>query len=98
MVVLSINLITADPSVRGGRPVIAGTSIRVADIVAAKLFHNRTPDDLALDYGLTLAQVYAALAYYYEHKAEIDHDVRQNSARVTAAKEKRLGSRRALLP
>ncbi len=95
----SINLIASDPDVRGGRPCIAGTGIRVLDIVAAMLFHDQTPAEIAEAYALSLAQVHAALAYYYEHKAEIDADLREQIARGREYKEKRVGSRgAALLP
>jgi len=95
----SINLIASDPEVRGGRPCIAGTGIRVLDIVAAMLFHDQTPAEIAEAYALSLAQVHAALAYYYEHKAEIDADLREQVARGREYREKRVGSRgAALLP
>jgi uncharacterized protein (DUF433 family) len=89
--VLSIDLIASDPAVRGGRPCIAGTGIRVMDLAAAKVFHYQTPDDLATAYDLSLAQVYAALAYYYDHKAEIDTDIREQSALIQAFKDKQRG-------
>lgn len=91
--ILSIDLIISDPQIRNGRPVIRGTTLRVSDLVTAKLFHNRTPDELAADYALSLAQVYAALAYYYDHKEEIDADIRQQLAFAKEAKEKGLGQR-----
>ena len=90
---LSINLISSDPKVRGGRPCIAGTGIRVLDIVAVMLFHDQTPAEIAEAYALSLAQVHAALAYYYEHKAEIDADIREQIARGREFKEKRVGSK-----
>jgi hypothetical protein len=37
--------------------------------------------------------VHAALAYYYEHKAEIDQDLREQIARAREFKEKRIGSK-----
>lgn len=37
------------------RVLIVGTTITVADI--AKIFHQRTPDEIANDYDLTLPQV-----------------------------------------
>ena len=74
--VLSINLITTNPDVRGGRPCIAGTGLRVTDVVIAHLFHDQTPDEIAAGYAVSLASVHAALAYYYEHKSEIDEDIR----------------------
>ncbi len=91
--VLSINLIASDPQVRGGRPCIAGTGIRVSDVAIATVFHNQSPDEIAASYALTLAQVHAALAYYYEHKAEIDEDVRQQIATARALKERNVGNR-----
>lgn len=38
-VIQSIDLITKNPSVRGGKPCIAGTGLRVTDLVIAHLFH-----------------------------------------------------------
>ena len=98
-VIQSINLIASTPTVRGGRPCIAGTGLRVIDVVMAHLFHQRTPSEIASDYGISLAQVHAALAYYYEHKPAIDADLRQQVAISREYKEKRIGSREpSLLP
>lgn len=88
----SINLIASDPDVRDGRPCIAGTGIRVLDVVAVMLFHDQTPSEIADAYALSLAQVHAALAYYYEHKAEIDADIREQITKTEEYKEKRVGS------
>jgi uncharacterized protein (DUF433 family) len=68
--------ITADPDVCHGRPCIAGTRVRVMDIVAA---HEQgvTPAELQEHFAtrpLTLAEIYAALAYYNDHKDEIEAD------------------------
>lgn len=76
-IVLSIDLISKNPSIRGGRACLAGTGLRVIDIVMASIFHSRTPGEIAVDYGITLAQTHAALAYYYVHKPELDEDIRQ---------------------
>ena len=59
----SINLIAIDPKVRDGRPHIAGTTIEVSAIAIAKIVHMQSPEEIASDYKLTLAQVYAALSY-----------------------------------
>lgn len=64
---------TAD--VAGGKPRIAGRRITVQDIV---IWHERlgkTPDEIAVEYDLTLAEIYAALAYYFDHRAEIDQSI-----------------------
>jgi uncharacterized protein (DUF433 family) len=93
----SIDLITTDADVRGGRPCVGGTGIRVIDIAMAHLFHQRTPDEISSDYALSLAQVHAALAYYYEHKSELDADIRQHIKKAQEVKEKRVGNNSALL-
>lgn len=77
----SINLIYRDPDVRGGRPCIVGTDLRVLDIVISKIFSERTPDELAQDYALSMAEVHGALAYYYCNKDEIDSDIRDDFKR-----------------
>ena len=69
----------------------------VSDIAAATIFHQQTPDKIALGFKLSLAQVYAALAYYYEHEDEIDEEIRQRAAVSAGMKEKRVGSRHPLL-
>lgn len=73
----SIDVIAIDPTVRNGRPFIVGTTIEVSAIVIATIVHRQSPDEIATDYRLTLTQVHAALAYYYDfsHKAEIDASI-----------------------
>lgn len=95
--VLSINLIVTNPKVRGGRPCIAGTTIEVSTIAIAKIVHMQSPDEIAVSYGLSLAQVYSALAYYYDHKAEIDEQIAAQDAIAEAFREKRVGSRHSPL-
>lgn len=77
----SINLIYRNPDVRGGRPCIVGTTIRVIDLVMAMNFRERGPDELAADYDLPMEKVHAALAYYYCNRAEIDADIRADIKR-----------------
>ena len=77
--ILHIDAIVSDPAVEDGAPTIAGTRIRVSDIAAYHIYDARRPEELAADFKLTLAQVHAALAYYYAHKAEIDAEIRANS-------------------
>ena len=74
-----IDVIVSDPTVRGGRPIIAGTGIRVSDIVAYHLFDRQTPEELAVGFKLPLGEIHAALAYYDMHKSEIDAEIRQNA-------------------
>lgn len=93
----SINLIATDPDVRSGRPYVIGTSVTVADIAIVKLYHAQDADGLADWFGLTLPQVYAALAYYYEHKEAIDRQIHAQLRQAKTFKEQRLGSKDSLL-
>lgn len=96
-VVQRIDLIVTNPDVRGGKPCIGGTGLRVTDLVMAHLFHGRTPDQLAADYEISLSQVYASLAYYYEHKSELDSDIREQIVAARNAKEKLTNGQSSLL-
>lgn len=66
-------LITCTPGVQGGQPCIAGTRMRVCTIA---IYHNEgmNAEEILEEVfpHLDLIQIYAALAYYYANKAEID--------------------------
>ncbi len=66
--------IAKTPGVCGGKACIAGTRIRVMDIVAHAVQANRSPEELTTFFTtpISIADVYAALAYYFDHKDEID--------------------------
>jgi len=96
-VIQSIDLITKNPAVRSGKPCVAGTGLRVTDLVVAHLFHKRSPDEITSDYEIPLAQVYAALAYYYQHKNELDEDIRRQILIARTAKETFTGGKPSLL-
>ena len=69
------SLISRRPEIRGGRPCIAGTGVSVRRIA---VWHNMglIPEEIVRKFGhLSLAQVHAALAYYYANKTEIDADL-----------------------
>jgi uncharacterized protein (DUF433 family) len=74
-----IETIISDPKIRGGRPIIAGTTLRVSDVVAYYLYAGHTPDELAAGFNLTLGQVHAALAYYHFHRGEVDAELRNDA-------------------
>ena len=66
----------------GGKPRIAGTRIRVQDIVVW-IEAGRSPDEIVASYAqLTLADVYAALAYYHDNRTVIDGQIRQDDEMV----------------
>jgi uncharacterized protein (DUF433 family) len=65
--------ITRQDAVRGGNPIISGTRIGVHDVVGL-LQNGETVDSLVTQCfpDLTRAQVYECLAYYEDHRGEID--------------------------
>jgi uncharacterized protein (DUF433 family) len=79
--------IEISPNVVGGKPHIAGHRITVQNIVIWHEWMGQSADEIATDYGLSLAEVYAALAYYYDHQAEIDKDIQESEAFVEALRQ-----------
>lgn len=66
--------IVETPGVRGGRPRIEGARITVMDIVSLER-QGLSPEEMRTYFSsrpLTLAEVYSALGYYHDHKAETD--------------------------
>ncbi|MDW8327611.1 MAG: DUF433 domain-containing protein [Anaerolineales bacterium] len=69
------------PGVVGGKPRIAGHRVRVMDIAFWHEKRGLTPDEIVdLFPGLTLADVHAALAYYFDHRAEIESAFEREAA------------------
>jgi len=61
------------------RPNIDGTRVRVQDVAMLSELQGRTPDQIVEAYPhLTLAQVHAALSYYFDHRAEIRKDLHED--------------------
>jgi uncharacterized protein (DUF433 family) len=59
-------------------PVIAGTTMKVIELVVEKIAHGWSAEELHFQHPyLTLGQVYSALAYYADHKAEIEKDIEE---------------------
>ena len=70
------------PGISGGKPRIAGHRITVQNIV---IWHERigkSADEIAAEYDLSLSDVYAALAYYFDHRGEIDREIEESEAFV----------------
>ena len=65
--------ITKDPKVCGGKACLDNTRIRVMDIVELQR-EGKKPEEMLHVFAvpLTLAQVHAALAYYYDQREEIE--------------------------
>jgi uncharacterized protein (DUF433 family) len=78
-------MITSSPEIRGGRPRVAGTGVTVMRIAGwYKL--GFTPEEIArkIDH-LSLAQIYAALAFYHANRELIDADLDAEAAEYDRA-------------
>lgn len=65
---------------RGGQAVIEGTGLAVWNIVGYYYKLGMSVDEIVHEWNyLTFAQVLSALAYYHDHKAEIDQVRYENS-------------------
>jgi len=80
--------IVATPGTLGGKPRIAGRRISVADVAVWHEWQGQTAEEIATTINLTLAQVHAALAYYYDHKDEIDTYLRESEELIEAMKKR----------
>ena len=83
MAAVTIEHIEITPGLSGGKPHIVGHRITVQDVF---IWHERLglePDEIATQYDLSLSEVYGALAYYHDHRNEIESSLQANDAFVT---------------
>ncbi|MCS3613246.1 DUF433 domain-containing protein [Salinibacter ruber] len=81
----------------GGKPRIVGHRITVQDVV---VWHERlgwSVDQIASEYDLSLADVYAALAYYFAHREEIDRSIEESRAFIEKIKTEQSSEQTELL-
>jgi uncharacterized protein (DUF433 family) len=68
--------IVSTPDTCGGKPRIAGSRIRVKDVVIMHERQGMSPEGIVSDFPhLTLADIHAALAYYHDHREEINAEI-----------------------
>jgi len=75
------------PGVCDGQPRIAGHRITVRQIVT---WHDRmgmSADQIATEHGIAIADVYAALAYYFDHRDEIDERAKSDAELIEQVRE-----------
>ncbi|MDM9382550.1 DUF433 domain-containing protein [Chlorogloeopsis sp. ULAP01] len=74
--------------VRSGKPCITGTRITVADVAMMYLRMGQSLEEIAGKYQLPLAAVYMAMAFYFEHRQEIDRRTMEAEALAEAERIK----------
>ena len=72
--------------VKGGEPIVRGKGVTVQTIVVLTQ-RGLAPEQIVEEYEgiLTLAEVYDALGYYYDHPGEIEQYIAENQAALERA-------------
>ena len=72
-----------------GVPYIANTTMKVVELVGEKFAFGWSPEELLFQHPyLTLGQIHAALAYYWDHAEELDKNMHNRLQKVKNLKKK----------
>ena len=59
-------------------PIIAGSTMKVVELVTSVMAYGWSPEELHFQYPhVSLSKIHSALAYYWDHKEEIDADIQR---------------------
>ena len=77
-----------------GRAWIDDTNVKVIEVVLDKLGYGLSPEEIFAEYPsqFTMAQIHAALSYYYDHQAEFDAEIERQQKEVEALRAQSLDS------
>jgi uncharacterized protein (DUF433 family) len=66
-----------------GVPYVAGTQTKVLEVALDRLAHHWDADEIQREHPhLSLAQIYSALTYYYDHQPDMDRAIAEGLRRV----------------
>ncbi len=61
---------------KAGRPVIAGKKFKIVHLIREHLAYGWSAEELAFNHPqLTLGEIYSALAYYADHREQMDSEL-----------------------
>ncbi len=70
-----------------GTPLLAGTTMKVVELVMAQRAHGWSPEEIHFQHPyLPLAQIHSALAYYWDHREELDDEIEERTRFADAAR------------
>ena len=81
------NHIEVTSGICSGRPRIVGTRLRVSQVLLLTEQGNSADEIVAAYPQLSLADVYAALAFYYDNREEIDQQIRDDNDFVSMIRD-----------
>ena len=62
---------------------IGGTKVKVTEIVLDKIAYGWSPEEIHFQHpALSLAQIHAALTFYYENQSHLDAQIKQGLGEV----------------
>jgi uncharacterized protein (DUF433 family) len=63
-----------------GTPLLAGTTMKVVELVTAQRAHGWSPEEIHFQHPyLSLAQIHSALAYYWDHREDLDAEIERRA-------------------
>ncbi len=73
---------------------IDDTNIKVIEVALEKIAHGSSPEEIFDQHQgyLTLAQIHAALAWYYDHQSEFDAEIRRQVKEFDSLRNQSLDS------
>ncbi|TRT60592.1 MAG: DUF433 domain-containing protein [Microcystis aeruginosa Ma_QC_C_20070703_M131] len=72
-----------------GVPIIAGSTLKVIDLVMAQIAYGWTPAEIHINHrDLSRSQIHSALAYYWEHRDELDQAIQADGEFAQKMREK----------
>lgn len=67
---------------------IDDTKVKVIEVVTDHLAYGHSPEEIHLQHPhLSLAQVHAAFAFYFDHQAEMDAEIAERHGRAEMLRE-----------
>ncbi len=74
-------------------PIISGTTMKVIELVLAHLAYGWSAEELHFQYPyLSLGQIYSALAYYWDHREELDKDIEKRLKTINELRQSTMAS------
>jgi uncharacterized protein (DUF433 family) len=64
---------------------IEGTRVKVIEVALDKTVHGSSPEEIHFQYPhLSLAQIHAALSFYYDNQVELDAEIKRRWSEASA--------------
>jgi uncharacterized protein (DUF433 family) len=72
-----------------GVPMLSGTQTKVMEVALDRIAHHWDADEIQRQHPhLSLAQIHSALAYYYDHREDLDRAIQNGLERAARIEEK----------